>query len=70
MRVITSTLQFAKEYPEAFNALPEPYQADDCLQYLIGDKTIACQPKPDQELALGRFVYRYSAGKKIWEKVW
>ena len=53
MKTITSTLQFAKEQPKAFAALPEAYQADDCLEFLFIDNYIVAKPKQDQIPALG-----------------
>jgi hypothetical protein len=56
-RIIDSTLEFAKEYPVAFEALPEAYQADDVLRFTI--KVIDCEliiivsPKPSQASILG-----------------
>ncbi len=67
MHVITSTIQFGKKYPEAFNALPEPYQADDCLEYQIISGLILCYPKSDQEIALGNWVAFFRPKNRTWE---
>ncbi len=66
MHIITSTIEFAKEYPQAFNALPEPYQADDCLEYQINGKHIYCYPKLDQEPILGDWLCIYDSFENRW----
>lgn len=68
MRTINSTLEFGKEYPKAFAALPEAYQADDVLKYIINSTgtTIIAQPKKDQESALGVWIAVYDVAVKSW----
>lgn len=68
MKTINSTLQFAKEYPVAFAALPEAYQADDCLTYIINnnESAILAQPKQEQEFALGHWTAIYNATVNEW----
>lgn len=69
---ITSTLQFAQEYPAAFAALPEAYQADDCLEFLIdryktfNGSEIYCQPKEDQIAVVGHWVSFYDKESQEW----
>lgn len=64
------TLSLAYEHPEAFKALPEPYQNDNCLFFWVGkDNIIYCVPKKGQEFALGYWVYMYDAEGKEWIEV-
>jgi hypothetical protein len=62
------TIQFAQEYLSAFLALPAPYQADDCLMYVINSTgtSIIAQPKPDQEAILGSWIAVFDDVKKCW----
>lgn len=43
-------------YEEAYEALPEPYQADSCLVFWVEDSMLFCRPKDDQIAALGSWV--------------
>ena len=67
MQVIKSTLVFAAAYPEAYQALSEPYRNDDCLEYRITEKQITCRPKEGQELILGEWICLYEDG--MWVEV-
>ena len=76
MRTIESTLQFAKEFPAAFAALPEPYQNDDCLMFSIYENSktgklfcIAAEPQPDQLSVLGAWVSWWFPSDPAWSKV-
>lgn len=69
MKTITSTLEFCKLYPKAWEALPEAYRNDDVLNYRIDDAAplyMIAYPKPDQEFALGRWIATYSSVAKKW----
>ncbi len=59
MEKITSTLEFAKKYPEAFAALPECYQNDDVLEYYKADGFLYAQAKESERFAVGDKVYMY-----------
>jgi hypothetical protein len=49
-----NTLQLAKAHPEAFAALPECYQADDCLLFWQDrEGFLYATPKVHQVFALG-----------------
>lgn len=52
-------LQLAADYPHAFQDLPTPYQADDCLVYWEEKGQLFATPKPDQTIALGAWMARY-----------
>lgn len=71
MRTINSTLEFAKDYPEAFAALPEAYQNDDVLKYIINSTgtTIIVQPLTEQESVLGVWIAVYDVAAKVWYDV-
>lgn len=53
------TLTLAKNYPDAFNALPEPYQNDDCLEFFIDSGVLYSRPKKGQESILGNWVAEF-----------
>ena len=44
------------QYPEAFAALPEPYQNDSCLEFWTDQGDLFAAPEPGQESALGDWV--------------
>ena len=49
-----NTRELAQEHPKAFEALPECYQADDCLIFWTDHRNLLhCQPKGDQVSILG-----------------
>lgn len=67
-----STLEFAQECPAGFAALPEPYQADDCLEFwkvvearyhhgfqLYNKDIWFARPMSNQVSALGNFTARW-----------
>jgi hypothetical protein len=52
---------------EAFNALPEPYQADSCLEFFKDkDGFLWTQPKPEEVPYLGRWkaVFDHQQSKR------
>jgi len=63
------TIELAKRFPEAFNALPSAYRNDDVLDFWIDpielDGLCLCS-KEDQEFAIGRFDGFYSELRKCW----
>lgn len=62
-----TTLELAKANPAAFQALPAPYQADDCLMFWIAaDGYLCCTPKPDQVPALGEWACHYEPEFQEW----
>jgi len=62
-----NTLQLAKENPKAFTALPEPYQADDCLLFFTGeDNKLHCVPNMENEIVLGCWEAVYEADLHEW----
>ncbi len=58
-----STIEFSRAYPEAFVALPEPYQNDSCLEFSDAGEDLICYPLPGQENALGRWVANYNINR-------
>ncbi len=61
-KTYTST-QFSETYPEAFAALPEPYQ-NDRLEFSDSGEHLICYPVPEQEPKLGRWVANYDTSRK------
>lgn len=61
-----STLELATTHPEAFAALPEGYQADDCLDYYEHWGILFCRPKASQVQALGHWEAFYEPKSKQW----
>lgn len=66
MKTVDSTLQFAREEPKAYQALPEAYRSDDCLRFIIDCGIITAVPKPGQESALGYWKCSYSDAENRW----
>ena len=48
-----------KNFPEAYDALPEAYKADSCLEFYLVNGSLCCAPLENQIQALG-----------AWECVW
>lgn len=55
------------QFPKAFAALPEAYQADSCLEFFLLDGWLTCGPKEDQEDMLGAWVATYCPDHNTWE---
>ena len=53
-------------YPEAFEALPEPYQNDSCLEFFLDSDYLHCQPKHDQLAILGQWSCYYDPELQSW----
>jgi hypothetical protein len=66
MKIIDSTLQFARREPLAYSLLPEPYRADDCLRFSIHSGIITAEPKPGQQSALGYWKAIFSDTERRW----
>lgn len=64
-----NTLQLAKANPEAFSALPEPYQADDCLLFFTKEDKLHCVPNMENQWALGCWEAVYDADLHEWVSV-
>lgn len=55
------------KFPQAFAALPEPYQADSCLEFYIDcNSNICCAPKADQVNILGNWECMFDAIQREW----
>lgn len=67
-----NTRELAKEHPEAFAALPECYQSDDCLFFWEGPGALEeqgglyCCPAIGQHEALGRWEAGYNSIRREW----
>ena len=59
----------SKGFPEAFKALPEPYQNDDCLLFTFKEQKLTAMPREDQTFALGEWEAIYDPSLKSWEIV-
>ncbi len=59
MQKITSTIELSKAYPEAFAALPECYQSDDVLEYIIQSNALFAQAKESEIGLIGNNVWCY-----------
>lgn len=64
-----NTMELANRYPEAFQALPEPYQADSCLRFWEDDGTLYAEPLEDQVEILGDWRSRFVERMKRWVRV-
>lgn len=49
-------------YPKAFEALPEVYRADNCLDFWEEEQVLWCAPKQDQEEILGQWKACFIGG--------
>ena len=65
-----TTLQFAAKYPEAYNALPSPYQNDNCLVFSGPDvfDRLFCNPRKNQVNVLGCWVAVFEPGSNEWRR--
>lgn len=61
-----NTRQLAEECPYAYAALPECYQADDCLFFWEEGNTLYAKPAVGQEQALGVWVMEYDTPNYTW----
>lgn len=50
----------------AYNALPSPYQNDDCLFFWEEHGTLYCRPKDGEEFALGSWVCLFDSLDECW----
>lgn len=64
-----NTQWLATNYYVAFNALPEPYQNDNCLSFFWEDGKLKCEPASGQEQALGDWTSTYNSAGRYWEGV-
>lgn len=48
-----STLELARRHRKAWEALPECYQADDCLEFYEVAEILFAKPKPEEIPILG-----------------
>lgn len=51
-----TTLELYGYNSEAYDALPDPYREDDCLEFFEIDGCLMCQPAEGQEVILGDWV--------------
>lgn len=64
----SNTLELAEVYPSAFEALPEPYQADSCLLFWDEDGKVFTRPLDDQEHILGVWKCVFNPETKRWDE--
>lgn len=62
-----STHEFARVNPKAFEALPEPYRADSCLEFYSRGEDWFCRPIAGEEGNLGVWDSIFYRGK--WREV-
>lgn len=55
-----------KNYKNAFNALPEPYQNDSCLEFWLQYDRLYTQPKDAEKLVLGSWAARWDEVTQSW----
>lgn len=55
----------AEIYPEAFEALPEPYQNDHCLNFFVYDGKLHCEP---DDAVVGDWESVYDPTTKKWSR--
>jgi hypothetical protein len=59
--------QLMVEFPQAFAALPEPYQSDSCLDfYQDCNYNLCCSPAEGQSFALGEWEAVFNSDKGEW----
>lgn len=59
--------ELAKQYPEAFAALPEPYQNDSCLVFWLDNDEIWAAPLEEQADILGCWMAVFSPINREWK---
>lgn len=70
MGTVWSTLELATMHRTAFDALPLPYQNDNCLEFFINEKLqLCCHPKIDQVFALGHWESIFDEGTCSWSGI-
>ena len=62
-----NTMELCTKNPNAYEALPEAYQGDDCLYFYEDKGMLFCRPAEGQEGALGQWVAKYSESEKCWK---
>lgn len=53
----------AKHQTEAFNALPEPYQADSCLTFFWKRGVLCAAPKDEERPILGNWICSWNGAE-------
>jgi hypothetical protein len=66
---ILSQEEFSKKHPEAFEGLPECYQADSVLLFGEDESGLYCFPKESEIHALGDWTSMWEPKKKQWSDV-
>jgi len=57
-------------HPDAFAALPEPYQEDDCVVfYQDVNGNLCCEPDEDQTAVLGQWTSVYDHISGDWKLI-
>lgn len=55
-----NTIELASKHPKAFDALPEPYQADSCLEFYESNGRVFARPCVDQLSILGNWTAMFN----------
>jgi hypothetical protein len=61
-----NTLQLQTKHSEAFQALPEPYRNDNCLEFFVWEKTLYAKPAKGQVEVLGNWVCYFDKDLGDW----
>jgi len=62
-----TTLDLASVNREAWQALPQVYRDDDCLEFYQFFDVFFCMPKPEELPILGQWECFYSKHEKVWK---
>lgn len=64
--LILTMAQVQNGFSTAFEALPEPYKNDSCLEFYVEDGTLFAKPVKGQEYALGNEVWFFDLHDEQW----
>lgn len=60
-----NTLDLSRKNRKAYDALPEPYRNDDCLEFFYKDGELYAQPA-DGQSHLGEWSAKFDAKQNKW----
>ena len=60
-------IELSRKHPRAFDALPEPYQNDSCLEFSDDNGILIAKPRPDQIGVLGDWTAVFNG--LAWESI-
>ena len=70
MKTPLTQKEVAAQYPAAFAALPECYQADSCLQFWLEGTELYSAPKEGEESVLGNWNCFFQDGEWIEDPIY